>query len=78
MGCVIAATSEPTFGELETERAAFSSLGFVYSNIFTNIFENFIPVGNNIVALLPKYLNVKRAVFICAGKQALVEISTRL
>ncbi|OGM39779.1 hypothetical protein ABOM_011611 [Aspergillus bombycis] len=35
-------------------------------------------MGNDIAALLPKYLNVKRAVFICAGKQALAEISTSL
>ncbi|KAF7592317.1 hypothetical protein BBP40_000373 [Aspergillus hancockii] len=47
----------------------FISLGFVYSTIFTNIFENSIPVGNDIVTLLPKYLNAKRAIFICAGKQ---------
>ncbi|KOC12642.1 hypothetical protein AFLA70_130g002641 [Aspergillus flavus AF70] len=86
MGCVIAATSEPIFGELiwnptsilerlvEGDRypagnrsgCFFISLGFVYSTIFTNIFENSIPVGNDIAALLPKYLNVKRAVFICA------------
>ncbi|KAE8359686.1 permease for cytosine/purines, uracil, thiamine, allantoin-domain-containing protein [Aspergillus caelatus] len=79
MGCVIAATSEPIFGELiwnpinilerlmEGDRYTagnragcfFISLGFVYSTIFTNIFENSIPVGNDIAALLPKYLNVK-------------------
>ncbi|KAE8154529.1 permease for cytosine/purines, uracil, thiamine, allantoin-domain-containing protein [Aspergillus avenaceus] len=44
----------------------FISLGFVYSTIFTNIFENSIPVGNDIAALLPRYLNVKRAFWICA------------
>ncbi|KAE8142796.1 permease for cytosine/purines, uracil, thiamine, allantoin-domain-containing protein [Aspergillus pseudotamarii] len=69
MGCVIAATSEPIFGErlMEGDRYTagnragcfFISLGFVYSTIFTNIFENSIPVGNDIAALLPKYLNVK-------------------
>ncbi|QMW48275.1 hypothetical protein G4B11_011793 [Aspergillus flavus] len=98
MGCVIAATSEPIFGELiwnpisilerlmEGDRYTagnrsgcfFISLGFVYSTIFTNIFENSIPVGNDIAALLPKYLNVKRAVFICAGKGPLGEILTSL
>jgi NCS1 family nucleobase:cation symporter-1 len=66
---------------------ALISLAFVYSTVFSAIFENSIPyvassapnrnkrlltaatrAGNDIAALLPKYITVKRGFFICAGK----------
>jgi NCS1 family nucleobase:cation symporter-1 len=45
---------------------AFISLAYVYSTIFSAIFENSIPAGNDIAALAPKYITVKRGFFICA------------
>ncbi|KAJ5561407.1 hypothetical protein N7535_004126 [Penicillium sp. DV-2018c] len=45
---------------------AFIALAFVYSTVFTAIFENSIPAGNDIAALLPKYITIKRGFFICA------------
>ncbi|KAJ5584451.1 uncharacterized protein N7459_004251 [Penicillium hispanicum] len=45
---------------------AFISLAFVYSTIFSAIFENSIPAGNDIAALLPRYITIKRGFFICA------------
>jgi NCS1 family nucleobase:cation symporter-1 len=45
---------------------AFISLAYVYSTIFSAIFENSIPAGNDIAALAPRYITVKRGFFICA------------
>ncbi|KAK6212464.1 hypothetical protein LQW54_005238 [Pestalotiopsis sp. IQ-011] len=45
---------------------AFISLAFVYSAVFSAIFENSIPAGNDIASLLPKYITIKRGFFICA------------
>ncbi|KAJ5793601.1 hypothetical protein N7457_000200 [Penicillium paradoxum] len=45
---------------------AIIALAFVYSTIFSAIFENSIPAGNDIAALLPKYITIKRGFFICA------------
>ncbi|KAE8153269.1 permease for cytosine/purines, uracil, thiamine, allantoin-domain-containing protein [Aspergillus avenaceus] len=45
---------------------AFISLAFTYSTVFSAIFENSIPAGNDIASLLPKYITVKRGFFICA------------
>lgn len=45
---------------------AFISLAYVYSTIFSAIFENSIPAGNDIAALAPKFITVKRGFFICA------------
>ncbi|GKZ25504.1 hypothetical protein AbraIFM66951_001043 [Aspergillus brasiliensis] len=45
---------------------AFISLAYVYSTVFSAIFENSIPAGNDIAALLPRYITVKRGFFICA------------
>ncbi|KAK3937829.1 NCS1 nucleoside transporter, partial [Diplogelasinospora grovesii] len=44
----------------------FIALCFAYSVIFSAIFENSLPAGNDIAALLPKYLTIKRGFFICA------------
>lgn len=40
---------------------------FVYSAIFSSIFENSLPAGNDIAALFPKYLTVRKGFFICAA-----------
>lgn len=72
---------------------AFISLAFVYSTVFSAIFENSIPyesnppsvkflcqilttlsAGNDIAALLPKYISIKRGFFICAGKKGRKEL----
>ncbi|PYH47106.1 uncharacterized protein BP01DRAFT_372459 [Aspergillus saccharolyticus JOP 1030-1] len=45
---------------------AFISLAFIYSTVFSAIFENSIPAGNDIAALCPRYITVKRGFFICA------------
>ncbi|PVI07416.1 hypothetical protein DM02DRAFT_580775 [Periconia macrospinosa] len=45
---------------------ALISFAYVYSTVFSAIFENSIPAGNDIAALLPRYITVKRGFFICA------------
>lgn len=45
---------------------ALISLAYVYSTVFSAIFENSIPAGNDIAALAPRYITVKRGFFICA------------
>ncbi|KAF2008762.1 hypothetical protein BU24DRAFT_456027 [Aaosphaeria arxii CBS 175.79] len=45
---------------------AMIAIAFVYSTIFSAIFENSIPAGNDIAALCPRYITVKRGFFICA------------
>jgi nucleobase:cation symporter-1, NCS1 family len=44
----------------------FIALMFAYCAIFSSIFENFLPAGNNLAALFPKFITVKRGFFICA------------
>jgi NCS1 family nucleobase:cation symporter-1 len=39
---------------------------FAYSCLFSSIFENSLPAGNDIAALLPKYFTVRRGFFLCA------------
>ncbi|KAL2882077.1 hypothetical protein SGCOL_002339 [Colletotrichum sp. CLE4] len=39
---------------------------FAYCCIFSSIFENSLPAGNDIAALFPKYLTVRRGFFVCA------------
>jgi NCS1 family nucleobase:cation symporter-1 len=46
--------------------AFFIALCFAYSCIFSAIFENSLPAGNDIAALFPKYVTVRRGFFICA------------
>ncbi|KAL4866126.1 hypothetical protein BDV12DRAFT_210672 [Aspergillus spectabilis] len=45
---------------------AFIALALAYSTVFSAIFENSIPAGNDIASLLPKYITIKRDFFICA------------
>ncbi|KAK0115914.1 hypothetical protein ONS95_012956 [Cadophora gregata] len=44
----------------------FIAACFAYSAIFSSIFENSLPAGNDIAALFPKYLSVRKGFFICA------------
>lgn len=46
--------------------AFFISLCFAYSGLFSCVVENVLPAGNDIAALYPKYLSIKRGFFICA------------
>ncbi|GME22532.1 hypothetical protein EG329_006952 [Neofusicoccum parvum] len=39
---------------------------FAYSAIFSSIFENSLPAGNDLAALFPKYISVRKGFFICA------------
>ncbi|KAL8418025.1 hypothetical protein RB594_001581 [Gaeumannomyces avenae] len=43
------------------------ALCFAYSAMFSSIFENSLPAGNDIAALLPRYLTVRRGFFVCAA-----------
>lgn len=45
--------------------AFFIALGFTYSSLFSCAFENVLPAGNDISAILPKYISMKRAFAIC-------------
>ncbi|RAO72531.1 uncharacterized protein BHQ10_008543 [Talaromyces amestolkiae] len=45
---------------------ALISLCLMFATLTSAIFENSIPAGNDIAALLPKYITVKRGFFICA------------
>ena len=44
----------------------FIAAMFVYSAIFSSIFENSLPAGNDLAALFPKYITVRTGFFICA------------
>ncbi|KAH8771578.1 permease for cytosine/purines, uracil, thiamine, allantoin-domain-containing protein [Hyaloscypha sp. PMI_1271] len=44
----------------------FIAAAFAYSAIFSSIFENSLPAGNDIAALFPKYISVRKGFFICA------------
>lgn len=46
--------------------AFFIGLCFAYSGLFSCVVENILPAGNDIAALYPKYLSIKRGFFICA------------
>lgn len=45
----------------------FIAACFAYSAIFSSIFENSLPAGNDIAALFPKILTVRKGFFICAA-----------
>jgi nucleobase:cation symporter-1, NCS1 family len=44
----------------------FIAACFAYCCMFSSIFENSLPAGNDIAALFPKYLTVRRGFFVCA------------
>ncbi|KAF2793243.1 putative uridine permease [Melanomma pulvis-pyrius CBS 109.77] len=43
----------------------FLALLFAYSALFSSVFENSIPAGNDIAALVPKYISIRRGMFLC-------------
>ncbi|KAL7422166.1 hypothetical protein Q5752_002811 [Cryptotrichosporon argae] len=45
--------------------AFFIALGFTYAALFSCVFENVLPAGNDIASLAPKYISVKRGFAIC-------------
>ncbi|WWD20952.1 hypothetical protein CI109_105430 [Kwoniella shandongensis] len=45
--------------------AAIIAAGFAYSALFSCVFENVLPAGNDISSLAPKYISMKRAFAIC-------------
>ncbi|KAK8843507.1 hypothetical protein IAR55_007167 [Kwoniella newhampshirensis] len=45
--------------------AAIIAIGFTYSALFSCVFENVLPAGNDISSLAPKYISMKRAFAIC-------------
>lgn len=44
----------------------FIAFLFAYCAIFSSIFENSLPAGNDFAALLPKYITIRRGFFLCA------------
>lgn len=44
----------------------FLALMFAYCAIFSSIFENSLPAGNDLAALCPKYISIRKGFFICA------------
>jgi NCS1 family nucleobase:cation symporter-1 len=45
---------------------SFIALTFAYCAIFSSIFENSLPAGNDLAALFPKFITVKRGFFVWA------------
>ena len=45
----------------------FAGLLFAFANIGNVLAGNAIPFGNDAMALFPRYLNIRRAQFLCAG-----------
>ncbi|TPX13581.1 uncharacterized protein E0L32_006052 [Thyridium curvatum] len=50
----------------------FVALMFAYSALFSSVFENSIPAGNDIAALVPKYISIRRGMFICQVVSVLI------
>lgn len=45
--------------------AFFIAFGFTYSSLFSCAFENVLPAGNDISAILPRWLSMRRAFAVC-------------
>lgn len=43
----------------------FISFMFAYSALFSSVFENSIPAGNDYAALFPKYISIKSGMYLC-------------
>lgn len=43
----------------------FIAFMFAYSALFSSVFENSIPAGNDYAALLPKYISIKTGMYLC-------------
>lgn len=44
----------------------FISLGFTYSSVISSIYENSLPAGNDLAALLPHFITIRRGFYIAA------------
>lgn len=44
----------------------FLGLGFLYASVISSIFENFIPAGNDLAALWPRFITIRRGFYIAA------------
>lgn len=44
----------------------FLALGFLYASIISSIFENSIPAGNDLAALWPRFITIRRGFYIAA------------
>ncbi|KAL3462316.1 permease for cytosine/purines, uracil, thiamine, allantoin-domain-containing protein [Aspergillus heterothallicus] len=44
----------------------FLSLGFTYASVISSIFENSIPAGNDLAALWPRFITIRRGFYIAA------------
>lgn len=44
----------------------FLALGFGYSSVLSSIFENSIPAGNDLVALWPRFITIRRGFYLAA------------
>ncbi|KPV73361.1 uncharacterized protein RHOBADRAFT_17169 [Rhodotorula graminis WP1] len=52
--------------------AFFISTGFLYSLLFSCLVENIYPCGNDLAALLPRFISVKRGFYICIAASCLL------
>jgi nucleobase:cation symporter-1, NCS1 family len=43
----------------------FIAFMFAYSAVFSSVFENSIPAGNDYAALMPKYISIKTGMYLC-------------
>lgn len=78
LGVIMAASSQVIYGTIQwnpifivlmwDDRAAkfFVGLLFAFAMIGTNVAGNSVPFANDTMALLPKYMNLRRGQFLCA------------
>ncbi|GAA6008307.1 hypothetical protein JCM10207_000080 [Rhodosporidiobolus poonsookiae] len=52
--------------------AFFIAAGFVYSLLFSCLFENVYCCGNDLSSLCPKYISIKRGFFICIAVSCII------
>jgi len=78
LGACMAVASFVVYGTLQwnpllviyefDNRAAkfFAAACFIFFNIMTNVTGNSVPFANDLTALFPKYINIRRGQFVCA------------
>ncbi|KAK4556780.1 hypothetical protein LTR86_006351 [Recurvomyces mirabilis] len=78
LGTVMAASAQVVYGQilwnplsvvlLWTNRPAQFSAGllFCFANIMTNVVGNSVPFANDLMGMVPKYINLRRGQIICA------------
>ncbi|KAI8812249.1 uridine permease [Cladochytrium replicatum] len=52
--------------------AFFIAAMFAYSGIFSSIFENSLPAGNDLAGLFPKYISIRTGFFICQAVSVVI------